>query len=556
MIRRVLKGVWSRFQRRVIDRRNFSRAARVEAHFVRLEGGRGAGERPVLFFNASTRIDRLSMNAAFSLVASWAIRAAGVPVRYAVCRAGLLQCMLGTRADEPKAPPPCAHCITFSDGLLPRQQTLSLTKEAGILERSQAELEGMGLSEMTAWQAEGLPLGMLVLPTLRWALRRHHLPDDGPTRALMRKYLASAASLTHQFDRICAEIEPRALVVFNGITYPEAVARAVARRRDIPVVTHEVGLRPFSAFFSHGDATFREITIPAGFRLSPGQEAELDGYLEQRFKGRFTMAGVRFWPEMESLPAWLLEKMQAHEKMVPVFTNVIFDTSQVHANVIFADMFDWLDTLKGVMRERPDTLFVIRAHPDEDRPGKASRESVADWIREAGILDFPNVAFIAPSQYVSSYELIRRAKLVLVYNSSIGLEASIAGAMVLCAGRARYTQVPSVLFPADRAEYFRMLSNLLDEETVEAPRQFRQNARLFLYRELFHYSLDFSDYLEQDPTMPGFVLLKDSLYARQLTLNGTVLGMLARGILDGEQFSAADTQQAQDDQAVARSQVG
>ena len=35
----------------------------------------------------------------------------------------------------------------------------------------------------------------------------------------------------------------------------------------------------------------------------------------------------------------------------------------------------------------------------------------------------------------------------MVYNSTIGLEASILGAAVLCAGKARFTQYPTVFFP-------------------------------------------------------------------------------------------------------------
>ena len=66
--------------------------------------------------------------------------------------------------------------------------------------------------------------------------------------------------------------------------------------------------------------------------------------------------------------------------MVPVFTNVIFDTSQPHSNVVFPHMFAWLDCVLELVRAHPETLFVIRAHPDEIRPGKESRESVAQWV--------------------------------------------------------------------------------------------------------------------------------------------------------------------------------
>ena len=63
--------------------------------------------RPVIFFNASTRLEGLSLNAAFSLVSSWAVQFAGAPVIHFVCRQGLSRCVLGTRRDDPLALPPC-----------------------------------------------------------------------------------------------------------------------------------------------------------------------------------------------------------------------------------------------------------------------------------------------------------------------------------------------------------------------------------------------------------------------------------------------------------------
>lgn len=533
------QGSLGRVRRRVArmraDRQIRRQVARMEAYLAAREAESPPQGPPVLFFNASTRIHRVSLNAAYSLLASWALRLAGVPVRYVVCREGMRQCMLGTNREDLTAPPPCATCQRLSDWLFPRRLSIPLTLDP-VVDQAWAALEGRSLEELTAWEQDGLPLGRLCLPGLRWVLRRHHLDDDEATRTLFRQYLASAAGLARRFQAILEEERPRALVVFNGITFPEAVAREVARRRGVPVVTHEVGLRPFSAFFSHQDATFREVELPPDFDLGPEENARLDRYLEERFRGRFTMAGVQFWPEMEPLPDWLQQRMAAHRQTVAVFTNVIFDTSQVHANVLFEDMFDWLDELARVISAHPETLFVLRAHPDEERPGKESRESVADWVRSRGLEDRSNVVFFAPRQYVSSYELIRQAKFTLVYNSSIGLEASILGAPVLCAGRARYTQVPTVFFPASREEYLRTLEGFLDSERIEVPEAFRRNARRFLYFELFHASLDFSPFLHPDPTLPGFVVFRNVLPGMLAPDSSQLGSVLLNGVLDGRPF--------------------
>ena len=477
----------------------------MESYLSSLQPRADAGDDPVLFFNASTRIHRLSLNAAFGLLASWATRIGGVPTWNVYCHQGMQQCILGTNLQDLTAAPPCSRCIQFGTGLFQQDRTISLTMNLRLIKALREELSGQSLESLSEWEYEGLPLGQLCLPGLRWALRRHHLPDNASVQELYRKYLLSAASLSESFTEILQKRRPRALVVFNGIFYPEAVARHVALRMNIPVVTHEVGLRPMSAFFSHEHATFRQVDLGNDSELTPDQDHELEKVLADRFKGRFSMAGVRFWEEMENLPGWLLEKMSHFRQTVSVFANVVFDTSQVHANVLFDDMFDWLDEMRGVFENHPETLFVLRAHPDEDRPGKRSRESVADWVGTNQLQGRNNVVFFGAPDRVSSYDLIRRSKLVLIYNSSIGLEASILGKPVLSAGRARFTRTPTVYLPDTRQAYLESLRRFITSDDLEVPADFIHNARKILYVELFRASLDLSAFLRPSRSAPGMV---------------------------------------------------
>ena len=84
----------------------------------------------------------------------------------------------------------------------------------------------------------------------------------------------------------------------------------------------------------------------------------------------------------------------------------------------------------------------------------------------------------------------------MVYNSTIGLEASIMGAAVLCAGRARFTQYPTVFFPQTVEEQKTKLEEFLSAEKIQVPAEFKRNARRFLYYQLYRTSLPFGDFLE------------------------------------------------------------
>jgi hypothetical protein len=361
----------------------------------------------------------------------------------------------------------------------------------------------------------------------------HHLNDDENTRYLLREYILSAWNVAQKFSQLLDKANPRAVIVFNGQFYPEATARYIAQQRGIRVITHEVGLQPASAFFTDGQATAYPIHIPDEFELNDEQNAKLDAYLAKRFQGDFTMAGIKFWADMKGLDESFLQKAAGFKQIVPIFTNVIFDTSQPHANTLFEDMFDWLDMTLEVIREHPETLFVIRAHPDELRVRKSSRETVSAWIEASGADKEPNVVFVAPNEALSSYELIQKSKFVMVYNSTIGLEASIMSAAVLCAGRARFTQYPTVFFPQTADEVGRKMKEFLDAKKIEIPAEFKRHARRFLYYQLFRTSLPFGDFLE--PSVRTTQTRLKSFALKEL-LEADAIKVILDGMLEGGDF--------------------
>jgi len=498
---------------------------------------------PVVFFKASTGIDDLSWNSGFHLLASWALRLKGVPVSYFACSAGMSHCVLGTNRDDVHKAPPCRSCVyqsktlyTSVPSMMPESQITDSRVNWFDFQRDESlskALADLTLPELMRFEWKGIPLGELCIPGLRWILRIHHLSDDENTRYLLREYILSAWNIARQFADFLERTQPRTVIVFNGQFYPEATARYVAQKRGLRVLTHEVGFRPATAFFTEGEATASPINLPDTFELNDEQNARLDAYLAKRFQGDFTMAGIKFWADMQGLDEAFLRKAAGLKQIVPVFTNVIFDTSQPHANTVFEDMFDWLDLTLDVIRAHPETLFVIRAHPDELRVRKASRETVAAWVESSGAIREPNVVFVAPTETLSSYELIQKSKFVMVYNSTIGLEASILGAAVLCAGKARFTQYPIVFFPQSVDDVRQRMEEFLNAETIKVPPEFQRNARRFLYYQLYKTSLPFGDFLKPSVRTTQTRL---KTFGLDELLESEAIKAILEGILDDGEF--------------------
>ncbi len=489
--------------------------------------------KPIIFFNASARLEGLNLNAAFGLISSWGVQLAGREVVHFACQSGMSQCVLGAGLGDPKSPPPCQGCIQHSRLFTGAAKTawFDYREDTDLRQK----LEGKTVKELETFSYKDRPLGNLVLPSLRWILRRYTLQEDDLTHYLFSEYILSAHNIAVKFTDVINNLDPDTVVVFNGLQYPEAVVRWISQEQGIRVVTHEVNLQPYSAFFTDGEATIYPMLIPDDFKLSDKQNQVLDTYLAKRFKGDFRMAGIQFWSKMDQLPEDFLSLASNFKAIIPVFTNVIFDTSQAHANTLFRDMFEWLDIVLQKALQHPNILFVIRAHPDEMRKGKSSQESVMDWAKDSGAGEIRNIKLIGPDETLSSYELIQRSKFTMVYNSSIGLEATLLGAAVLCAGKARYTQYPTVFYPDTRKDYEDELESFITSDEIKIPEEHYEFARKFLYYQLYRASLPFDEFLYEHPT-PGYVQIENLSWTDFLPGNSKVLDLVVNGIKEERTF--------------------
>ncbi len=185
-----------------------------------------------------------------------------------------------------------------------------------------------------------------------------------------------------------------------------------------------------------------------------------------------------------------------------------------------------------LLENHPETLFVLRAHPDEARKGKASRESVAMWY-DQNAESLGNTLLIPPQERVSSYDLARMSKFVLTYNSTIGLEATLLGVPALAAGQAPFNAYHTVFFEPDLEAYRRRLEEFLTGSSITVPDDRKRNTRRFLYYRTYRYSLPFGEFLE--PTQPaGYVRLKN--FPLRAIRKSRVLKTLTDGILAGKKM--------------------
>ena len=486
---------------------------------------------PVVFVNPSARTDSVSANALIQLISQWGLRLGGVPVRNFTCKSGMSRCAVGVAQYGVNTPPPCADCWKITQQLHPNWRDLDTVTPAPLPTNVPANT----LAELIASTHGQLPVGEMALPAARWALRRYNLPDDETTRSLMRHLIASGIHFYESFSRYVQHIQPRAVVVFNGISYPEVIARRVAHDHGIRAISYEFGHRRNSAYFTDGIAPEHKFTIPPTFTLNEQRTERLDDNLAQRLQGNFYMGGVKYYRgEVVPLPSALQARMAQAKQAVVIFPNVAFDTSQVFARKMFVDLFEWLaHTLEHAPRH-PDTLFIVRAHPDELRPNKLSQETIGDWLVSNGYLNQPNILFISPNDFTNSYDLVRETRFTLAYNSTIGLEAGLLGKASIVAAHTKYDIADVAYAPSTQADYHTLLETFLTQAEPPTPTAGAQDrARRYLYYLFFVNSLDYSPYIKD--SLIGFTL--NNIQASDLSPeHSDPTRVLLHGILQEQPF--------------------
>lgn len=192
-------------------------------------------------------------------------------------------------------------------------------------------------------------------------------------------------------------------------------------------------------------------------------------------------AGATF---VNGLTPFIAKKLNniSGKKLVAIFPNVMWDnaTSFSDLNTIFNNPCDWISALIRFAQDNPSFIIVIRCHPAE-ASFMSSGSSLYGLLSSNKLGPIPlNCIVIPPSDNSSSYDLIKMAHCVSVYNGTIGLEAIWLSKPLILAANAAYRCRGFTNDISSEVEYF---------DAIQRPEN-----TLKIQEECFEKFLDFSYY--------------------------------------------------------------
>ncbi len=455
----------------------------------------------------------------------------GASVTMATCGGGLEIC---DRANTYAAPPmPCSSC---------RRYTTDAFDAHGFDVRVLAdywdgddggawpELDALTAPELTALEAEGLPLGQLADIPVKWFLCAANLADDPLAGSTSRAFLRSARRIARAMDRLLDDVQPDHVLILNGLFLFESILWARCRERGIDVVTYERAFRKETLVLHRG--------VPAGLydfssvwavndrALEPAESVELDAYLASRRDGN---AFDQHW-------RWADHDVQKRNgKLAVLFTNLTWDTAVIGRDIAFADIESWLTHVVEFFAARPEHDLIVRVHPAEVAlPGQRTRDSLYRVIQDRFPVLPPNVRVIAPSDTVSSYPLMDNCDVGLVYTSTTGLEVALNDKPVITAGETHYRGKGFTEDPSTVAEFDAALERaLVDPSSLTADVE-----RARRYAHFFFFRAPISSPRVSEP-IKGIARLTTEDPADLMPGANPEIDRICRGILEGAPFVGA-----------------
>ena len=220
--------------------------------------------------------------------------------------------------------------------------------------------------------------------------------------------------------------------------------------------------------------------------------AEQDRILDENLRGLPAYARqVEYDPVLETQPATIRTalNLSPDRPLIVLFTNVSWDLFVAERDFAFDGQMKWNAATFDFIRRHPELDLVVRAHPAEIVPKFQTRGRIVEQIEERFAPIPSNVRLIGPESTVSSDTLRSMASLNLVYCSSVGMEAVIAGQPVLICGNPYYARKGFTINVDSPSQYDGLLEEHAAGKPLIPPPQSAELARRFLYLFKFRYGI-------------------------------------------------------------------
>jgi hypothetical protein len=330
-----------------------------------------------------------------------------------------------------------------------------------LTEKDRQELRDMNtdwqtLDEMKEFCVENFDAGWAAQSTLSSLFMRPDYSVHDQQKQIRATIMSSVAAF-RSVQNFLSRVHVDRLYVFNGrFATMRAVMRA-AESRSVPFSIHERGssFEKFALYENHPphDLDFVQDQIRTTWdRADPELREHIGaGYFADRIAGTHSdWYSYTKQQEAGKLP----ETWKDGDNNVVIFCSSSDDIDclreMVKGRTLYENQYEGMDKILASVKQHPHLKVFVRIHP---------RSAAMPEIGGKRLLELrqPNVTVIPANSPVSTYAMMRKAKRVVSFGSTTGLEATFWGIPSMLGYRSYFDSLGAVHTPKSHDEMMRLI---------------------------------------------------------------------------------------------------
>lgn len=385
----------------------------------------------------------------------------------------LLYCngeMLACETNEEHSPTRCQLCITSrikGSNSLRNTKNLTIQPFQQLSAANIKELEDFGLGKniadkfpdmevMMAFIIDNYDIGSSVLSSVICSLK-DSTPDIEQHKDLLQRYLIAALIVYRSVQNFLRTTKPDRFYIFNGrMSITRAILRA-CESEEVEYFTHECGndAHTYSLFHNtmpHGIRMMTEMMLEHWHKAHTNSDREAIGaaWYQNRAKG-IKVNGYSFVEQQQS--GLLPPEYNPEKRHIAIFNTGSFEYVTVgddYKNHLYSSQMQGLERIITSLSPYKDEYHItIRIHPN--------LAGLPKEIDPVLALQSDFVTVIPPESAISTYTLIEHSEKVIVFNSTVGIEAVYFGKPSILAGKTAYMDLGSNYIPQTHEELLQMV---------------------------------------------------------------------------------------------------
>lgn len=354
-------------------------------------------------------------------------------------------------------------------------------------EKARQWLNELKPEEYTEAKFDELKLGDWVRSSVHFKLKISKFNFTNPViLKTYQDFLLSGYSFACAAKRLLDESDYQQIIMTNGRFFSHRILLEMAKLRSIPVVTQEYGHYHQTSQLQYGLLSNSYNNLSEKWYELNRRPLNLQALLhvhqiilDKRYKRRSPYGF--FTP----LPKKLKHKLSGQKKMVlcALSSEYEYNASPDFPHIIGTQV-DWMRLLIPEISKYPDHHFVIKLHPN-------SEESIVNDMKELfSQVNMGNCEVLWPTTQQSTYDLIDQADYIMVFWSTVGMEAACSGKKVFCITHCAYYGAPFLKSLSSAKNHADELKDFLLDLTPL--KNIREEAYRFCYRYFIEQSIPFT----------------------------------------------------------------